>query len=529
MAFRFDDYALDRERRELARSGAPVAVEPQVLDLLVYLIEHRDRVVGKDELIATVWCGRIVSDSTLASRINAARRAVGDSGEQQRLIRTYPRKGVRFIGEVGGFVDASVLPAERPPNTPDATAAAARGKPCLAVLPFANLSNDADQDYFSDGITEDIITALSRNRALTVIARNSTFAFRGKGSDVRDIGQALGADYVVDGSVRRLGLRVRVTAQLADAESGQQIWAERYDRELQDIFEVQDEITTMVAARLDPEVGIAEQRRAARKPSQALDAWDLFRLGTKTFYRWNAEDNREAQRLFRRAIEADRELAQAYGFLSYSIVLGMVYFDVDPDEALLDEAVAIARRGVVLDDRDALVRFMYGRALIARGAYDEALEELVVALDANPNLAIVHCGLADSLVCAGRVDDAIPYFDSALSLSPHDPLRWSFLAYRSLAHLFAGQFDAAALWSHKATLLPQCHYMAFAHRVAALGHLDQPEDAAAAVRQLLQRRPDFSVALARRRLFYIRDPRQLAVYLGGLVAAGVDEMDVRKP
>lgn len=519
MPLLFEESVLDLERRELRRGFERVAVEPQVFDLIVHLVKNRDRVVTRDELIATVWRGRIVSDSTLASRINAARKAVGDTGEAQRLIRTYPRKGVRFIAAVTYESNAD---EPSPMETyGDPSPETGRGKPCLAVLPFANLSGDPEQDYFADGITEDIITELSRNRSFLLVARNSTFAFSGKHCDVRQIGQELGADYVVEGSVRRLGSNVRVTVQLAETQGGRQLWAERYDRGLQDIFEVQDEITSTIAARLEPEVDIAEQDRAARKPRQNFDAWDFFRVGTRRFYRASAEDNQAAQRLFHRAIELDPELAQAHAFLSYSIVLSMVYFDVDPDERRLAEAVAIGKRGVALDDRDALVRFMYGRALLASGSYQEALEELAAALELNPSLPAVHCGLADSLACLGRVPDAIPHFQAAITLSPHDPLRWAFLAYRALAHLFAREFEEAARWAQKATRVPHCHYLGFAHRVAALGHLQRTSELHVAVAELLQIKPEFSLAFARQRLFYVKDKDQLALYIDGLHRAGI--------
>ena len=200
-------------------------------------------------------------------------------------------------------------------------------------------------------------------------AGSSAFALKGHGGDVRRIGHDLGVNYIVQGSIRRIGARVRITAQLVETKSGQQIWAEQYDRELQNIFEVQDEITATVAARIEPEIGIAERALTERKSPQAFDAWDFFRLGTKHFYKSTASDNLEAQRLFRRAIDIDPSLAEAYGFLSYSIVLSMVYFDVEPDDALLNEAVAIAKTGATLDERDALIRFMYGRALLGRGAW----------------------------------------------------------------------------------------------------------------------------------------------------------------
>ncbi|HET7729628.1 MAG TPA: winged helix-turn-helix domain-containing protein [Usitatibacter sp.] len=517
MRFAFDGHLLDLDRRELRRGDACVAVEPQVLDLLAHLLRNRERVVSRDELMATVWAGRIVSDSTLDSRINAARRAVGDTGQEQRLIRTYSRKGVRFVGE------ASEDPGSGRGHDDERTAAplAARGKPCLAVLPFANLSSDPDQDYFSDGITEDIITELSRNRSLLVVARNSSFAFRSGGVDVREIGRALGADYVVEGSVRRSGVSIRVTVQLAETVTGLQLWAERYDRGIDDIFEVQDQITSTIAARLEPEVDIAEQQRTARKPRHAFDAWDFFRLGSRAFYRSSAGANREAQQLFRRAIELDPELAQAYGFLSYAIVLSMIYFDAAPEAALLDEAVSIARKGVELDERDAMVRFMYGRALLARGSYGESLAELEAAREMNPSLAVVHCGLGDSLAYEGRIDEAIPHFHTAITLSPHDPFRWAFLSYRALAHLFARQFGEAAEWAQQATRIPNCHYWGFAHRVSALGHLERKGELERALRELRDANPLFSQAVARQRLFYVKRQEQVSLYLEGLRKAGV--------
>src|SRR5262245_36787124 len=339
MPFAFGDYVLDGGKRELRRGVEQVALEPQVFDVLLYLVENRDRVVTKDDLIASVWRGRIVSESTLTSRITSARRAVGDSGEQQALIKTYARKGFRFIGDVerngtepGEPRHESEASSSIVTEAGSADALKWGGRPAVAVLPFKNMSDDADQEYFSEGITEDIITALSKHRSLVVIARNSSFAFKGANGDVREVGLNLGAEYLVEGSVRKAGERVRVTAQLVETEDGRQLWAERYDRDLQDLFALQDEITTTIAARIEPEVGAAERARVERKAVPALHAWDFFRLGTKHFYKATAPDNLEAQRLLRRAIELDPDLAAAYGFLSYAMVLSMVYYDAELSE-----------------------------------------------------------------------------------------------------------------------------------------------------------------------------------------------------
>jgi TolB-like protein len=543
----FGDCVLDGRRRELRRGAEQISLEPQVFDVLLYLVQNRDRVVTKDDLIAAVWDGLIVSDSTLTSRISAARKAVGDTGEQQALIKTYARKGFRFVGDVriGGEVEGNGRPPEQTPTVsaesipgadvdsladkaPGAVNSGATlnwgGRASVAVLPFNNLSGDPEQEYFSDGITEDIITALSKYRSLVVIApRNSSFAFEGGGGDMRRVGLTLGAEYLLEGSVRKIGQRVRITAQLVETEGGRQLWAERYDRDLQDLFQVQDQITTTIAARIEPEIGAAERRRVERKSVPALHAWDFFRLGTKHFYKSTSADNMEAQRLFRRAIELDPNLAEAYGYLSYATVLSMVYFEAEPNEEQLTEAIALGRKGVELDDQDGLIRFMYGRALLAGKAYGDALAELETAVELNPCLAVTYCGLGDSLAYEGRISEAIPYFQRAIELSPYDPLRWAFYSYGALAHIFAREFELACEWAQKATRVPNAHYWAFAHRVAALGHLEHSEDLRVAIGELLQRKPDFACSFARKRLFYVKNPEQLELYIEGLRRAGIPE------
>lgn len=546
MRFLFGDCALDPTRRELWRCGEAVHVEPQVFDLLLHLIRNREQVISKDDMLAAVWGGRIVSESTLSNRINAARRAIGDSGEQQDLIRTVPRRGLRFVGDVREESNrslpedsASALPASSAQAEPLITLEGVntgggnlrgaivpyefRGKPTVAVLPFDNMSGDPEQDYFSDGISEDIMTLLSKHRALLVIARNSAFAFRGRGSDVRQIGENLGAGYIVEGGVRKMGQHLRITVHLIETEGGRLVWAEQYDRTLEEILKVQDQITTSIAARIEPGIGNAERLRTERIPPQSLQAWDFFRLGTSHFYKSTGEDNLEAQRLFRRAIALDPNLAQAYGFLSYAIVLRMLYFDADPEQEQLNEALAIAKQAVALDDQDALIRFTYGRVLLARRAYGDALAELEQALELNPALPVVYCGLGDSLAYEGRFKEAMPYFEKALSLSPYDPQRWAFYSYGALARLFAREFEEAEKWAWKGVRIPNCHYWPFAHRVAALGHLERREDLRLALAELLQRKPEFTCSFARERLFYVKNTTHLDIYVEGLRRAGIPE------
>lgn len=530
MRFAFGSCVLDPSLRELIRAGQAVAVEPQVFDLLHHLIRERHRVVSKDDLIEAIWGGRSVSDSTLSSRINAARKALGDTGREQNMIRTYPRRGVRFVGQVREEAPALVelapaaaqMAADSPAGRVRATEAPLSAKkPVLVVLPFKNMSEDPEQQHLAEGVTQDIVTSLSSHRSLHLAAWSSDLALTGRAPDVRSIGIALNADYVVAGSLRKIGNRVRITAQLFETSFGRHLWAERYDLGLSELGDTQDETTAKIAARVEAEVGAAERLRCQQKPQEAFCAADYFQLGLAHFYRSSRSDNLEAQKLFRCAIELDPSLAQAYAFLSYSIVLAMVYFDSGPDEGSLEEAVEIARHGVELDDRDAMIRFAHGRAMLARRDYTNALAAMHAAIELNPTMAVVYCGLGDSLAYESRFAEAIPYFQKAIDLSPHDPQRWAFMSYRSLAHLFAGEFAQAAEWAQKATQVPGAHYWPYAHRVAALGHLQQREEVAGSLAELQRVKPGFSCAFARERLFFIKDPEHLETYVSGLRKAGL--------
>src|SRR6201992_1484982 len=307
---------LDTDRRELRRGSQAIAVEPQVFDLLVYLVQNRDRVVSKDDLIASVWEGRIVSESTLTSRINATRTAVGDNGKDQKLIRTVARKGLRFVGAVHED-SPGVKPAPTPFQADDAPLQPVlpTDRPGIAVLPFTNMSGDPEQEYFSDGISEDIITALSRLRWFLVMSRNSSFVYKGRTATMKQVAEELGVRYVVEGSVRRSGEQVRITAQLNDFTTGSQIWAEHYDRDLTDVFAVQDDITESLVAALEPQLYAAESFHARRKPPDSMDAWDLVMRALSYYWRVTRQDNVVAQALLEKAIAIDPYYGQALGVL----------------------------------------------------------------------------------------------------------------------------------------------------------------------------------------------------------------------
>ncbi len=320
--FSFDNHGLDTERRELYRGDARIAVQPQVFDVLVYLLQNRHRVVTKDDLIALVWGGRSVSDSTLTSRINAARTAIGDNGKQQKLIRTIARKGFRFVGIVSEHPTTVRVDPPRP-EIHGHSALPLSDRPAIAVLPFNNMSADPQQEYFSDGISEDIITALSKLRWFPVIARNSSFIYKGSPVHMKQLAKELGVRYVVEGSVRRSGDRVRITAQLNDATTGSHVWAEHYDRDLTDVFAVQDEITDAIVAAIEPQILVAENFRSKRKAPASLDAWDLVMRALSHFWRLSRQDNADAQALLEKAIVLEPNYGQALGVLATCHMFGV--------------------------------------------------------------------------------------------------------------------------------------------------------------------------------------------------------------
>lgn len=512
---RFGRFEIDPARFELRREGQPVPVEPRTFDLLLYLARNMGRTVTRDEIFTAVWQDRIVSDAALSSQIRAARRALGDDGDAQQMIATVHGRGFRLRRQAARGEEAEagtdIIPA------PDRT-----GPPTLVVLPCASLDGDGRGLVLAKGMTEDMITALSRNRWLRVIPRSTAFVLTGTNGDPAECARTSGADYMVAASVRRDGSRVRVSIQTIDARDMRCIWSESFDRDMTDIFELQEEIARLVSARVGTELGITEQQRAARQPRKNLGAWELYQLGSIEFYRFSGDSNRRCQRLLRQAIHEDPAFGAPYARLAYAMILEMIYFDGERDQARMDEALDLAHRGAACDDQDANALFALGRVRLARCEYDLAIDALEEALRLNPGLALCHCGLGDSLAYEGRLDEAIERFQAAIDLSPHDPFRWAFMSYRALAHLFGGEFEEAAHWARRATQVPNAHFWAHANLVSALGHLGD-QQATEAVETLKRARPDFSRSFARERLFYIKDPAQLDLFLEGLQRAGVEE------
>jgi TolB-like protein/cytochrome c-type biogenesis protein CcmH/NrfG len=496
--FIFADHTLDIERRELRRGSEPIAVEPQVFDLLVYLVRNRDRVVSKGDLIASIWGGRIVSDSTLTSRINAARKAVGDSGEDQKLIRTVARKGVRFVGAVrtqpngaepphaGAAHQHDVHEASRPAlPLPD--------RPAIAVLPFTNMTGDQAQEYFSDGISEDIITALSKLRWFFVIARNSSFIYKGKAVHLKQIAEELGVGYVVEGSVRRGGDRVRITAQLNDVATGSHIWAERYDRGLADVFAVQDEITEAIVAAIEPQIYAAENFRARRKPPDSLDAWDLVMRALSHYWRVTRQDNVVAQALLEKATAIDPSYGQALGVLAASQTFGahMGWADMATAAPIAERAALAATRA---DGEDPWAHQALGCVYLFTRRFDDSLAEFESALRLNPNFSLAQGYYGLTLSYCGRWQEGDLAARRALRLSPRDPFSAIYYGIASYAQFNGRNYDQAMQLAREGIRL-RGDFVG-AHRVltAAAGMAGEHDVAMAALRELRRAQPNISLA-----------------------------------
>ena len=426
LRYLFEDFTLDTERRELSRANAPVSVEPKVFDLLQYLIINCDRVVSRDDLITNVWDGRIVSEAALARCINAARSAIGDSGEAQRFIKTLQRKGLRFVGNVhqeGVQLPATSTRRAGPDNPPHVLTLP--DLPSIAVLPFDNVSGDKDQEYFSDGISEDIITELSRFSELFVIARTSSFRYKGRLADVREIGRDLGVRYILQGSIRRDGDRVRISAQLVDALSGAHRWAERYDRQLQDVFAVQDEVARTIVAILAAHVNKAEMERTLNKPPAAWQAYDYYlRAGDMCAVYWSSHQAAalyEVRRLVEQSLAIDPNYARACARLSWTHFAAWVE-PLDGDylkPATLEKAHQLARQAVQLDPNLPEAHAALGLVLVRRREHNAGIAAFERAVTLNPNFT--DWRFAHALVLAGEPERAMEIATRHLRLDPFYP------------------------------------------------------------------------------------------------------------
>jgi TolB-like protein len=489
--FLFANHTLDTDRRELRRGAHTVAVEPQVFDLLIYLMQHRERVVSKDDIIAAVWGGRVVSDSTLTSRINAARTAIGDNGEEQKLIRTFARKGFRFIGDVS--TQSGVSEGGPPLEEASRTGLPLLERPTIAVLPFTNMTGDPQQEYYSDGISEDIITALSKLRWFFVIARNSSFIYKHKPVHMKQVAEELGVGYVIEGSVRKSGDRVRITAQLNDVATGSHIWAERYDRDLADVFAVQDEITEAIVAAIEPQLYAAENFRAKRKAPDNMDAWDLVMRALSHYWRVTRQDNVVAQALLEKAIAIDPHYGQALGVLatSYTFCAHMGWTDMATVAPIAERA---AMSAILTDSEDPWAHYALGYVYLYARRFDDSLAEFELALKLNPNFSMAQGFYGLTLSYCGRWEEGVQAAQRALRLSPRDPFSAIYCGIASYSQFAGCNYDEAMRLAREG--IRQRGDFVGAHRVftAAAGMAGHTAIAAAALQELRRAQPNISLA-----------------------------------
>lgn len=522
MKIEFGDHLLDPDRRELTRGSEAIALGPQVFDLLLHLVRNRERVVTKDDLIEVVWGGRIVSESTLTSHINAVRKAIGDSGEEQRLVRTIARKGYRFVGDVREL-DTSERTDPLGGHEPLALAPALPDRPSIAVLPFLNLSGDPEQEYFVDGVVEDIIVALSRIRWLFVIARNSSFVYKGQAVDEKQVGRDLGVRYVLAGSLRKAANRVRITGQLMDASAGTTLWSEHFEGDIDDIFELQDEMTVNVVSAIAPQLQRIEIERARRKPTESLSAYDYYLRGMANLHFGTREAIDEAQGQFYKAIELDPEYGAAHGLAAWCHVWRKVNGWMEDRAQEMAEGARLARRTIELGKDDAVALTRAGHALAhLAGDLDGGVALLDRAKVLNPNLAAAWFLGGFLQVWRGDPDGAVAHFTQAMRLSPLDPEMYRMQAGMAVAHLFAKRFDEASAWAAKSfrylpTFLMAVAFIAASHALAGRG-----EEARRAMEHLRQLDPALRTSNLTDYL-PIRRPQDLAILSDGLRKAGLPD------
>ena len=451
--FAFGPFVLDPGAGTLLRSDDPVAVGYRGLKLLAALVARPGEILGKAELMDAAWPGTAVEEGNLTVQISQLRKLLGTAGDGSEWIATVPRVGYRFKG----VVERLDAPKRQPLPLPD--------KPSIAVLPFANLSNDPDQESFTDGLTEDLITDLSRIPGLFVIARNSALAYKGKAMDVRAVAEELGVRYLLEGSARRDAGRVRINAQLVDAASGNHLWAERFDRRLEDIFAVQDEVTGRIVEALLGRLRPPPPRNRPRN----IEAYDLC-VRARKLMDDAPQMAQEAHLMLTRAVSLDPGYAEAYRWLAMNHWMGRVH-DGGPADAARKTALELARTAVAIDPDDAGCRWVLGYLLAFERRFAEADVEFARAIELDPNDADTWAALSDIAVLAGRVDEGLEHIRKAFRLNPY-PASWYYMTLGQ-AQYAAGDYEAAVETLRRDETYRTSSRRFLAASLAQLGRLDE--------------------------------------------------------
>ncbi|MSU90214.1 tetratricopeptide repeat protein [Rhodobacteraceae bacterium 2CG4] len=503
-AISFLDFRLDPLRGELLRDGAVVAVEPQVLDLIGYLAAHAGEIVTRDELIEHVWRGRIVSDSAIASRINAARAALGDNGTAQQVIKTIQRRGFRFEALI---------------RTDETARGALPEKPSVAVLPFQNLSGDPEQAYFSDGMTDDIITDLSRYDELFVIARHSSFAYRGSNVSTQQIATELNVHYIAEGSVRRAGDRIRVTARLIDPHAGNELWSDRYDRHIKDIFEVQDEISLLIVNTLVGEITHNQHLRSYQKSEATVSAYDHFLRAAELNFLMGCDEVRAARAEAERALACDAGFPRAHALIAWTHISEASNAWAENTRAALDQARAAAIAAVGAGPREPFAHAVLGWVYMWRDhAFERGLAEQRRALEANPGSAQLRSMFAFSMTYAGCSAEAIENLDQTMKLNPHYPELYHVFYGRALFNLH--RYAEAIGHLERARTSQPRHANALAQTAACYAALGRDDDAQVTVQEVRRASSRYTLSHARDFVPYA-NPDEQNHFLRHLSSAGL--------
>jgi len=520
-SYEIGPFRLDTEAEILYRGTEPIAVGQRAVALLSVLVERAGTPVAKEALIEAAWPGLAVEESNLTVQIAALRRVFAQEPGGERWIETLPRRGYRFVGPVSAREDGVQAPKKEQPA--EATSALPLpDKPSIAVLPFENLSGDPEQEYFADGLADDILTGLSRFHWFFVIARNSSFAYKGRAVDVKQVARELGVQYILEGSVRKAGNRVRVTSQLIDALTGRHVWTERYDRDIEDIFELQDELTASIVGAVAPSFITAEAKRVERKPPENFDAWDYAMRGNWHLARWNKEDNAEARRLFERALEIDPDSTIALTGLAFTFIPMIALGWANDVNQARSTVLAVGKRAVTLDPKNAEAYVALAHGCAAVQQFDAAAAACRSAIEFNPNLAIAEGRLAHVLAWQGDYDEALLHVKKAARLSPHDPtMSWWGIPWASIA-FGTGDYEGAVKWAKKLIEVTPHFPAPWRYLVASLALLGRMEEAQTAKGELLRLQPHENLRQVRSFLTSANaDWRER--YLDGLRKAGVPE------
>lgn len=464
MIHRFEDFELDTDKAELRSKGAAIAVEPQVFALLQFLVETRDRVVSRDDLIAGVWGGRIVSDSAVASRIKSARQAVGDNGQAQRVIRTIHGRGVRFVADVSTSMPATIAsqepePAAEPPPS---------SRPSIAILPFRLVGLAEPGFPVADALPHDLIIELSRLRWLFVIARGSSFRLRGAEATPEEVRAKLNARYCLAGVVEILGRNMTISVELSDTADKGVVWSERFSAPTDAVHEIRDRIVRAVVTALELQIPLNEARRAQLKSPETLDAWSAYHLGLHRMYRFNKADNAQATLLFEQAAAREPSFARAHAGLSFTHFQSAFLRYGDPAEGAR-LAQLHAERCLERDPMDPFGNFTMGRARWLQDDLEGSLAWLERANQLNPSYAQAKYARGWTEALLGSAEDSNTNIDAALSLSPLDPLLYGMLGVKSLSRIGRGETADAAGWAEKAANSPGAHALIDMIAVAAHG------------------------------------------------------------